>query len=138
MDAACARTRSPTVAEVSAPRRNTKVVPARLTMPLAIVVAMICRRSGWSAIARRTCSATPSDPAAAASMANLSISTLVRRTAEVGVRTLGPEALVEGERGVGDGRLAALTRASAGSTVAGGAAEIQRRVIARKGLGCAA
>ena len=34
--------------------------------------------------------------------------------------------------------LAALTRASAGSSVAGGAAEIQRRVIARRGLGCAA
>ena len=74
--------------------------------------------------------------AAAASMAKLSISTLVRRTAEAGVRLLGPGALVES--GVGDGRLAALTRASAGSTVAGGAAEIQRRVIARKGLGCAA
>ena len=73
--------------------------------------------------------------AAAASMAKLSISSLVRRTAEVGVRLLGPDALVEGENG---GRLAALTRASAGSTVAGGAAEIQRRVIARQGLGCAA
>jgi 3-oxocholest-4-en-26-oyl-CoA dehydrogenase alpha subunit len=54
------------------------------------------------------------------------------------VRALGPEALVEGESAVGHGRLAALTRAAAGSTVAGGAAEIQRRVIARKGLGCAA
>ena len=72
-------------------------------------------------------------------MAKLSISTLVRRTAEVGVRLLGPRALVEdGTGAVGDGRLAALTRASAGSTVAGGAAEIQRRVIARQGLGCAA
>jgi alkylation response protein AidB-like acyl-CoA dehydrogenase len=77
--------------------------------------------------------------AAAASMAKLSISTLVRRTAEVGVRVLGPRALVEhGAGAVGEGRLAALTRASAGSTVAGGAAEIQRRVIARQGLGCAA
>ncbi len=79
-------------------------------------------------------------PAAAeASMAKLSISTLVRRTAETGTRLFGPEALVErGPRSIGDGRLAALTRASAGSTVAGGAAEIQRRVIARQGLGCAA
>ena len=77
--------------------------------------------------------------AAAASMAKLSISTLVRRTAEVGVRLVGPRALVEhGTGAVGEGRLAALTRASAGSTVAGGAAEIQRRVIARQGLGCAA
>jgi 3-oxocholest-4-en-26-oyl-CoA dehydrogenase alpha subunit len=77
--------------------------------------------------------------AAAASMAKLSISTLVRRTAEAGVSLLGPRALVEGgPDAVGHGRLAALTRASAGSTVAGGAAEIQRRVIARQGLGCAA
>jgi alkylation response protein AidB-like acyl-CoA dehydrogenase len=77
--------------------------------------------------------------AAAASMAKLSISMLVRRTAETGVRLLGPAALVEdGAAALGDGRLAALTRASAGGTIAGGAAEIQRRVIARQGLGCAA
>jgi 3-oxocholest-4-en-26-oyl-CoA dehydrogenase alpha subunit len=76
--------------------------------------------------------------AAAASMAKLSISMLVQRTAEAGLRLLGPGALVEdGPQGVGQGRLAALTRASAGSTIAGGAAEIQRRVIARRGLGCA-
>jgi 3-oxocholest-4-en-26-oyl-CoA dehydrogenase alpha subunit len=77
--------------------------------------------------------------AAGSSMAKLSISLLARRTAELGVRLLGPEALVE--RGGGapaEGRLAALSRASAGGTVAGGAAEIQRRVIARQGLGCAA
>jgi alkylation response protein AidB-like acyl-CoA dehydrogenase len=77
--------------------------------------------------------------AAAASMAKLSISLLVRRTAETGTRLLGPRALIErGPDSIGEGRLAALTRASAGSTVAGGAAEIQRRVIARQGLGCAA
>lgn len=77
--------------------------------------------------------------AAAASMAKLSISMLVLRTAEAAVEVLGPGALVEnGPESVGEGRLAALTRASAGSTVAGGAAEIQRRVIARQGLGCAA
>ena len=52
------------------------------------------------------------------------------------MRLLGPRALVEdGPGSVGDGRLAALTRATAGSIVAGGAAEIQRRVIARQGLG---
>jgi 3-oxocholest-4-en-26-oyl-CoA dehydrogenase alpha subunit len=76
--------------------------------------------------------------AAAASMAKLSISMLVRRTAEAGAAMLGPAALAEGADGIGEGRLAALTRASAGSTIAGGAAEIQRRVIARQGLGCAA
>jgi 3-oxocholest-4-en-26-oyl-CoA dehydrogenase alpha subunit len=74
--------------------------------------------------------------ASASSMAKLSISTLVRRTAELGTRLLGPEALVEDASA--QGRLAALTRAGAGSSVAGGAAEIQRRVIARQGLGCAA
>ena len=77
--------------------------------------------------------------AAAASMAKLSIAMLVRRTAALGARLLGPSALVEsGGESVAEGRVAALTRASAGSTVAGGAAEIQRRVIARQGLGCAA
>jgi 3-oxocholest-4-en-26-oyl-CoA dehydrogenase alpha subunit len=77
--------------------------------------------------------------AAAASMAKLSMSTLARRTAEAGVRLLGPRALVEGgPDSVGDGRLAGVTRATAGSAIAGGASEIQRRVIARQGLGCAA
>ncbi len=77
--------------------------------------------------------------ASASSMAKLSIAVLARRTAEFGARVLGPAALVEdAPGGFGQGRLAGLTRASAGSTVAGGAAEIQRRVIARQGLGCAA
>ena len=77
--------------------------------------------------------------AAASSMAKLSVALLARRTADFGTRLLGPDALVErGPGACGEGRLAALTRACAGSTVAGGAAEIQRRVIARKGLGCAA
>jgi alkylation response protein AidB-like acyl-CoA dehydrogenase len=77
-------------------------------------------------------------PAAAeASMAKLSIATLARRVADRGTAMLGPGALVE-DGAVGDGRLAALYRACVGSTIAGGAAEIQRRVIARVGLGCAA
>jgi 3-oxocholest-4-en-26-oyl-CoA dehydrogenase alpha subunit len=79
-------------------------------------------------------------PAAAASaMAKLSMSTLAKRTAEAGVRLLGPRALVEdGPEAIGDGRLAGMTRATAGSSIAGGASEIQKRVIARQGLGCAA
>jgi len=77
--------------------------------------------------------------AAAASMAKLSIAMLVGRAAELGDRLLGPAALVERDpSAVAAGRIAALGRAGAGSTVAGGAAEIQRRVIARRGLGCAA
>ncbi len=79
-------------------------------------------------------------PAAApAAMAKLSMSTLASRTADAGVRVLGPRALVEdGPEAIGNGRLAGLTRATAGSSIAGGASEIQRRVIARQGLGCAA
>jgi 3-oxocholest-4-en-26-oyl-CoA dehydrogenase alpha subunit len=79
-------------------------------------------------------------PAAAASaMAKLSMSTLAKRTADAGVRLLGPRALVEdGPEAIGDGRLAGVTRSTAGSSIAGGASEIQRRVIARQGLGCAA
>jgi alkylation response protein AidB-like acyl-CoA dehydrogenase len=79
-------------------------------------------------------------PAAAASaMAKLSMSTLAKRTADAGVRLLGPRALVEGgPEAIGDGRLAGVTRSTAGSSIAGGASEIQKRVIARQGLGCAA
>ncbi len=77
--------------------------------------------------------------AAASSMAKLSIALLARRTAELGSRVLGPDALLESDPGApAAGRIAALGRACAGSTVAGGAAEIQRRVIARMGLGCPA
>jgi 3-oxocholest-4-en-26-oyl-CoA dehydrogenase alpha subunit len=79
-------------------------------------------------------------PAAApAAMAKLSMSELGKRTAAAGTRLLGPRALVEdGPEAVGEGRLAGLTRATAGSSIAGGASEIQKRVIARQGLGCAA
>jgi alkylation response protein AidB-like acyl-CoA dehydrogenase len=77
--------------------------------------------------------------AAAAAMAKLSMSTLAKRTADAGTRLFGPRALVEdGPEAIGDGRLAGVTRSTAGSSIAGGASEIQRRVIARQGLGCAA
>jgi 3-oxocholest-4-en-26-oyl-CoA dehydrogenase alpha subunit len=77
--------------------------------------------------------------ASAAAMAKLSMSTLAKRTADAGTRLLGPRALVEeGPEAIGEGRLAGVTRSTAGSSIAGGASEIQRRVIARQGLGCAA
>jgi len=77
--------------------------------------------------------------AAAAAMAKLSMSTLAKRTADAGTHLFGPRALVEhGPEAIGDGRLAGVTRSTAGSSIAGGASEIQRRVIARQGLGCAA
>jgi len=77
--------------------------------------------------------------ASAAAMAKLSMSTLSKRTADAGTRLLGPRALLEGgPDAIGDGRLAGVTRSTAGGSIAGGASEIQRRVIARQGLGCAA
>jgi alkylation response protein AidB-like acyl-CoA dehydrogenase len=75
----------------------------------------------------------------AASMAKLSCAVLAQRLADEGLRLLGPAGLVE--RGHGDrvhGRLAALARAAVGATISGGSAEIQRRVIARRGLECPA
>jgi 3-oxocholest-4-en-26-oyl-CoA dehydrogenase alpha subunit len=77
-------------------------------------------------------------PAAArSSMAKLSIAVLLQRIAECALEMIGPVALIEGgEPAVASGRLATFVRAVTGSTIAGGAAEIQRRVIARQGLGC--
>jgi 3-oxocholest-4-en-26-oyl-CoA dehydrogenase alpha subunit len=76
---------------------------------------------------------------AAASMAKNSIALLAQRLGQWAVESLGPQALVE--RGPGallDGRLAGFHRASVASTISGGALEIQRRVIARRRLGCPA
>jgi alkylation response protein AidB-like acyl-CoA dehydrogenase len=76
---------------------------------------------------------------AAASMAKLSSAVLAQRVAEEGLRMVGLRGLVE--RGPGaclNGRLAALYRAAVGATISGGSAEIQRRVIARRGLECPA
>jgi 3-oxocholest-4-en-26-oyl-CoA dehydrogenase alpha subunit len=76
---------------------------------------------------------------AAASMAKLSCAVLAQRLAEEGLRMLGPAGLVEdGPAAPLRGRLAAFSRAAVGATISGGSAEIQRRVIARRGLGCPA
>jgi alkylation response protein AidB-like acyl-CoA dehydrogenase len=70
-------------------------------------------------------------------MAKLSIALLMQQIAEAAVEMLGPRALIEdGEAALLGGRVAAFARAVSGATIAGGAAEIQRRVIARQGLGC--
>ncbi len=77
-----------------------------------------------------------SSASAESSMAKLSVALLAQRVVEVGTQMLGPSALIErGEGAVLEGRLAALSRAVVGVTIAGGTAEIQRRVIARRGLG---
>jgi alkylation response protein AidB-like acyl-CoA dehydrogenase len=75
----------------------------------------------------------------ASSMCKLSVALLCKRVARLGIDVLGTEALIDG--GVHDGiagKVAALRRATVGATIAGGASEIQRRVIARRGLGLAA
>jgi len=75
--------------------------------------------------------------ACAASMAKLSIALLLQQIAETAIEMLGPRALIEdGDGAVLGGRLASFARAVSASTIAGGASEIQRRVIARQGLGC--
>jgi alkylation response protein AidB-like acyl-CoA dehydrogenase len=72
------------------------------------------------------------------SMCKLSVALLCKRVSRLGMDVLGAEALIDG--GVHDGiagKVAALRRATVGATIAGGASEIQRRVIARRSLGLA-
>lgn len=68
-------------------------------------------------------------------MAKLSGARLVQRTAAAAVDLLGLAGLAEGASAAIEGRAAGLLRASVGSTIAGGTAEIQQLVIARRGLG---
>jgi alkylation response protein AidB-like acyl-CoA dehydrogenase len=75
-------------------------------------------------------------PASAqSSMAKLSIAELMQLTASFAVELLGPEGLLEEGTGTLRGRVAAFQRAAVATTISGGAAEIQRTVIARRGLG---
>jgi alkylation response protein AidB-like acyl-CoA dehydrogenase len=76
-------------------------------------------------------------PASADSaMAKLAGSMLARAVGNAAVDLLGLEGLADGTADAAiQGRAAALYRASAGSGIAGGAADIQRLVIARRGLG---
>jgi alkylation response protein AidB-like acyl-CoA dehydrogenase len=68
-------------------------------------------------------------------MAKLAGARLVQRAARVAVELLGLDGLAEGPAAPVEGRAAAMLRASVGSTIAGGSAEIQQLVIARRGLG---
>lgn len=96
--------------------------------------ALASRLHGW----RTTALLGAGRPAAAAaSMAKLSVAVLLQRIAEAALELLGPAALVEGGGGaIASGRLARFSRAVTAATIAGGAAEVQRLVIARQGLGC--
>lgn len=75
--------------------------------------------------------------AAASSMAKLSVGTLLQEIADTCLQVVGPRGLVEdGETAVLDGRIARFVRAVSATTIAGGASDIQRRIIARQELGC--
>jgi alkylation response protein AidB-like acyl-CoA dehydrogenase len=77
------------------------------------------------------------EPASAASaMAKLAGARLAQRIARDGMELLGLEGLTDGHPALPlMGRLGALYRASVGSTISGGSAEILQVVIARRGLG---
>ena len=77
------------------------------------------------------------EPASAASaMAKLAGARLAQRLADEAVELLGLEGLRDGDPAAPlRGRVAALSRASVGSTISGGAAEVQQLIIARRGLG---
>jgi len=72
------------------------------------------------------------------SMAKLAVAVLMQRLAAFAAGMLGPAALLEEGTGTLHGRVAAFHRAAVATTISGGAAEIQRRVIAVRGLACPA
>lgn len=73
---------------------------------------------------------------ATSAMAKLSGARVVQRVGDAAVDLLGLEGLGDaGPDAAIQGRAAALYRASVGSTIAGGTAEVQQLVIARRGLG---
>ena len=73
---------------------------------------------------------------ATSAMAKLSGARLVQRVGDAAVDLLGLEGLGDASPDAAiQGRAAALYRASVGSTIAGGTAEVQQLVIARRGLG---
>jgi hypothetical protein len=77
-------------------------------------------------------------PASAqSSMAKLAVAELMQSVARFAVALLGPPGLLEEGTGTLAGRVAAFQRASVATTISGGAAEIQRTVIARRELGLA-
>lgn len=76
------------------------------------------------------------DGSATSAMAKLAGARVVQAVGDAAVDLLGLEGLGDANPDVAiGGRAAALYRASAGSTIAGGASDVQRLVIARRGLG---
>ncbi len=77
------------------------------------------------------------DASVGSAMAKLAVGRLTRRIASAALDLLGIPGLAEaGPHALLQGRVAALYRAAIGSTISGGTAEIQRLVIARRGLKC--
>jgi alkylation response protein AidB-like acyl-CoA dehydrogenase len=75
------------------------------------------------------------DASAASAMAKLAGARLAQRLAREGVELLGLEGLADGHHASPlEGRIGGLYRASVGSTISGGSAEILQVVIARRGL----
>jgi alkylation response protein AidB-like acyl-CoA dehydrogenase len=76
------------------------------------------------------------DASAASAMAKLAGARLAQRLAREGGELMGLEGLTDGHHSSPlEGRMGALYRASVGSTISGGSAEILQVVIARRGLG---
>jgi alkylation response protein AidB-like acyl-CoA dehydrogenase len=75
------------------------------------------------------------DASALSAMAKLAGARLVQHAGDAAVDLLGLDGLGEGAGAVLEGRAAGLYRAGVGSTIAGGTAEVQQLVIARRGLG---
>jgi alkylation response protein AidB-like acyl-CoA dehydrogenase len=76
------------------------------------------------------------DASAASAMAKLAGARLAQHLAREGGELLGLEGLADGHPSLPlEGRIGALYRASVGSTISGGSAEILQVVIARRGLG---
>ena len=77
-----------------------------------------------------------SDASASSAMAKLGGARFAQRLAREGVELLGLEGLTDGHPSSPlEGRIGGLYRASVGSTISGGSAEILQVVIARRGLG---
>ena len=75
------------------------------------------------------------DASAASAMAKLGGARLAQRLAREGIELLGLEGLADGHPSSPlEGRIGGLYRASVGSTISGGSAEILQIVIARRGL----
>ena len=91
---------------------------------------------GCSRSARPTCSTAASRAARPRRWRSSSGARLAQRVGDAVVDLLGLEGLGDASPDAAiQGRAAALYRASVGSTIAGGTAEVQQLVIARRGLG---